>query len=100
MYLCMCKGIPVSEVVETARKNTMPLEALVESLGLGEDDSCGRCAIYKQEITKIIAIELKKPQANHSSNGHHRTTAASSAKAPVTGETNRWTWFGRRNHAA
>ena len=106
MYLCMCKGISVSEVVETARKSLMPLDTLVESLGLGEDDSCGRCAIYKHEIARIIAIELKKPQGNStpqikSINDHGGMTTGNppSQVSPPKGA-NRWPWSNRRNYAA
>ena len=91
----MCKGIPVSEVVETARKNLMPLEALVNSLGLGEDDSCGRCAIYKQEITRIIAVELKKPHTAPFYGGGEAIPVTTSDQAKPAAQKRQWPWLSR-----
>ena len=100
MYLCMCKGIPVSEVVETARKNPMPLDTLVDSLGLGEDDSCGRCAIYKHEITRIIAMELKKPNTHAAGEHASMRGGGLSAQAEPASKTLKWPWMRRHSDAA
>ena len=62
MYICVCKGIGMSEAVEVAKKTTMSPEAVVDSFHLGEGDSCGRCANFKYEIARLLTIELNKPR--------------------------------------
>ena len=100
MYLCACKGILVSEAVEAARRDNMSLDALIESLGLGEgENTCGRCAIYKREVAQIIAIQLNQPRITKPGKPAEfpNPTAANpnrkSAKSP------RWPWSHRHNIA-
>ena len=61
MYICMCKGIRVSDVVEMARSGSSSIGDVVDGLGLGDGDSCGRCAEHKGEIIRLVSIELYKP---------------------------------------
>ena len=61
MYICVCKGIRVSDAVEAARSGVTSIEALVSSYNFDDETSCGRCAWYKQEIVSLIRIELNKP---------------------------------------
>ena len=87
MYLCACKGILVSEAVEVAKRDKLSLDALIESLGLGEEDTCGRCAIYKREVAQIIAIQLNRPRTPKSDNPGE------------TVKNFKWHWFHRHNIA-
>lgn len=61
MFLCICKGIRISDAVEAARSGNCSIETLVSSYGFDDDTSCGRCARYEQEIVTLIRIELNKP---------------------------------------
>ena len=61
MYLCVCKGIRVSDAVEAAKSGVVSIEALISSYNFDDETSCGRCARYKQEIVTLIRIELNKP---------------------------------------
>lgn len=100
MYLCACKGILVSEAVEVAKRDNMSLEALIESLGLGEEENtCGRCAIYKREVAQIIAIQLNRPRTTESSDpgAFPNPTVANPIRETAKGF--RWPWSHRHNIA-
>ena len=100
MYLCTCKGILVSEAVEVAKRDNMSLDALIESLGIGEEeDTCGRCAIYKREVAQIIAIQLNRPRTTKSGNPGEYPNPTASNPSRETVKNFRWPWFHRHNIA-
>ena len=101
MYICVCKAIRVSDAVEVARSRPISPEALVDSFGLDDDESCGRCANYKNEIAKLISIELNKPQGNPS-HGRVDTRQPLSTKPGRSRDTRgrKWFWLGRSNNGS
>ena len=80
----------VSEAVETAKKAGMSLEDLIEGFRLGGDNTCGRCAIYKQEIARIVAIELNKTLTDRFDDRVKRPAASERRASPVNPR--RWPW--------
>ena len=63
MYLCVCKGIKVSDAVELTRMGIDTPEALADAFGFNDSDSCGRCARYIHELARLVKIEHNKAVA-------------------------------------
>ncbi|MCE2405775.1 MAG: hypothetical protein J4F43_11560 [Dehalococcoidia bacterium] len=59
----------MSDVVEMARFGSSSIGDVVDGLGLGDGDSCGRCADHKGEIISLVSIELYKPPTARPSPG-------------------------------
>ena len=57
MYLCVCKGIKVSDAVQLTRLGIDTPEALMEAFGFDDSDSCGRCAKYINELARLVKME-------------------------------------------
>ena len=57
MYLCVCKGIKVSDAVQLTRLGINTPEALMDAFGFDDSDSCGRCAKYINELARLVKIE-------------------------------------------
>ena len=57
MYLCVCKGIRVSDAVQLTRLGIDTPEALMDAFGFDDGDSCGRCAKYINELARLVKIE-------------------------------------------
>jgi bacterioferritin-associated ferredoxin len=53
MYLCLCKGLTEFDVQQLCQKTAPRAEALASSLGLDDDDCCGRCARNIQEFLSL-----------------------------------------------
>jgi bacterioferritin-associated ferredoxin len=53
MYVCLCKGITESAVRECGRQGCMTPEKLAATLGIDQDDCCGRCANHIEEFMAI-----------------------------------------------
>ena len=60
MYMCSCKSLTVSDVLEAANKGVTSPEALLQNFGLEDEECCGRCAMYIDEFATLVRIELKK----------------------------------------
>ena len=56
MYVCICKGVTVSDVKWAARGGSITAEALIAALGLRDPECCGRCA---EEMDEIVAIATR-----------------------------------------
>ena len=63
MYLCVCKGIKVSDAVQLTRMGIDTPEALTDAFGFDDSDSCGRCIKYINELARLVKIEHNKALA-------------------------------------
>ena len=59
MYVCLCKGIKLSEAVESAKRRGCSPEALNETWGFDDADACGRCYSHLGRIAQTVAIKLQ-----------------------------------------
>lgn len=60
MYVCICKGIRLSDMVDVAKSRGTTPEDLIETLGFDDGDSCGRCASQITELSVMAKLELGK----------------------------------------
>ncbi len=63
MFLCVCKGIRVSEAVEAARFGARTPQSLISRFGLEDDECCGRCASDIVRLTNLVNGELSRADA-------------------------------------
>ena len=80
MYLCVCKGIKVSDAVQLTRLGINTPEALMDAFGFDDSDSCGRCSIYINELSRLVKIE-----ANNALAGRQEPQPAPAPQAPTRG---------------
>ena len=59
MYVCLCKGIRLSEAVESAKRRGCSPEALNETWGFDDGDACGRCYSHLGRIAQMVEIRLQ-----------------------------------------
>ena len=64
MYLCLCKGIRVSEAVNAVRSGARSPQSLINRFGLKDKECCGRCARDTQRLAKLVNIELARAEAD------------------------------------
>jgi bacterioferritin-associated ferredoxin len=67
MYLCLCKGLTESDVQRLCHKNAQCPDAVVKTLGLEDDECCGRCA---RNIHEFLAFTA--PSHTHHCHGEAR----------------------------
>ena len=67
MYLCVCKGVRVSEAVDAVRSGARSPESLINRFGLKDGECCGRCARDKARLTDLVNGELGRADAGNSS---------------------------------
>lgn len=60
MYVCLCKGIRLSEAVEWARRRGCSEEALNETWGFDDGDACGRCYSQIGKIVRMVEVKLQR----------------------------------------
>ena len=54
MYVCLCKGLTESDIRRASGGSSSPdPQALLESLGLNDEQCCGRCP---DRIDELLAI--------------------------------------------
>lgn len=53
MYLCVCKGLKLSDVQEVTRSGRRSPERLIADLGLDDPRCCGRCA---RRIDRFVVL--------------------------------------------
>ena len=59
MYVCVCKGIRLSEAVESAKRRGCSAEALTETWGFDDSDACGRCLNNIERISGLVELKLE-----------------------------------------
>ena len=62
MFLCVCKGVRVSEAVEAARAGVRTPGSMIERFGFEDDECCGRCARDIDALLVLVADELESPR--------------------------------------
>ena len=73
MYICLCKGIKESDVLELGRAGVVCPKALADALGVNEEDCCGRCA---RNIQELVALAASETEALHLAAGSRSTRGA------------------------
>ncbi len=58
MYVCVCKGIRLSEAVESAKQRGCAPDDLTETWGFDDSDSCGRCLNNIDRISEMVEVKL------------------------------------------
>jgi bacterioferritin-associated ferredoxin len=53
MYLCLCKGLTESDVQRVCQKVESNPDMLASSLGLDDENCCGRCARNIEEFLSV-----------------------------------------------
>ncbi len=59
MYVCVCKGVRLSEAVESAKRRGCSPEALKETWGFDDSDACGRCLNNIGRISEMVELKLE-----------------------------------------
>ena len=59
MYVCVCKGVKLSEAVESAKRRGCSPEELTETWGFDDNDTCGRCLNSVHRISRLVEIKLE-----------------------------------------
>ena len=57
MYICVCKGIKESDVEDLGRAGITCPKQLAATLGIDDDDACGRCLDKIHDLVSIASIE-------------------------------------------
>ncbi len=60
MFLCMCKGVRVSDAVALARSGFDSPETMKQVFGLEDDDCCGRCATHIDAFVARVKLEIRR----------------------------------------
>ena len=63
MYLCICKGVRVSEAVDAVRSGARSPESLINRFGLRDAECCGRCARDTGRLNNLVNGELATADA-------------------------------------
>jgi bacterioferritin-associated ferredoxin len=53
MYLCLCKGLTESDVQRACQRIQSNPDAVASTLGLEDEDCCGRCARNIEEFLSV-----------------------------------------------
>ena len=60
MFLCVCKGVRVSEAVDAAKSGAASPESMIEHFGFEDGECCGRCARDIDALVVLVSGELEK----------------------------------------
>lgn len=58
MYVCLCKGITESDIRKLGCAGFLHPDLLAATLGIDEENCCGRCARNIEELVALAASEL------------------------------------------
>ena len=59
VYVCVCKGVRLSEAIESAKRRGCSPEELTETWGFDDSDSCGRCLNNVERISEMVELKLE-----------------------------------------
>ena len=59
MYVCVCKGVKLSDAVESAKRHGCSRDALTEAWGFDDGDACGRCLNNIGRIVELVELKLE-----------------------------------------
>ncbi len=59
MYLCVCKGVRLSEAVESAKRRGCSPAELTQTFGFDDGDACGRCLSNIERISELVELRLE-----------------------------------------
>ena len=59
MYVCVCKGVRLSEAVESAKRRGCSPEELTDTWGFDDGDACGRCINNIDRISQMVELKLE-----------------------------------------
>ncbi len=59
MYVCVCKGVRLSEAVESAKRQGCSPKDLTETWGFDDGDACGRCLNNVERISQLVELKLE-----------------------------------------
>ena len=59
VYVCVCKGVRLSEAVESAKRRGCSPDAIMRTWGFDDVDSCGRCAKSIKCISRLVELKLE-----------------------------------------
>ena len=59
MYVCVCKGVKLSEAVESAKQRGCSPRDLTETWGFDDGDACGRCLSNVERISVLVELKLE-----------------------------------------
>ena len=58
VYVCVCKGVRLSEAVESAQRRGCSPDSLKETWGFDDSDACGRCLNNIERISDQVKLKL------------------------------------------
>ena len=59
VYVCVCKGVRLSEAVESAKNRGSSPDVLTETWGFDDGDACGRCLNNIERISHLVELKLE-----------------------------------------
>ena len=59
MYVCVCKGVRLSEAIESAKRRGCSPKELTETWGFDDSDACGRCLNNVERISQMVELKLE-----------------------------------------
>ena len=59
MYLCVCKGVRLSEAVESAKRRGCSPAELTQTFGFDDGAACGRCLSNIERISELVELRLE-----------------------------------------
>ncbi len=59
MYVCVCKGIRLSDAIESAKRRGCSADVLNKTWGFDDSDTCGRCLSSIEKISRLVELKLK-----------------------------------------
>ena len=66
MFLCICKGVRISDAAYAASAGFDSPESIRQLFGFDDEECCGRCAKHIDAVTALVHLELKKRETARS----------------------------------
>ena len=65
MYICLCKGLTESDLRRATPCGNADPNALIEVLGLEDEDCCGRCLENIHELAALVSEQCAQCPRSH-----------------------------------